>query len=96
MSGLAADEEAHEQAVAAAIAGVSDAALGGARLTGPGVPAVAEAAVTSATPFVRGPLLAAMSAALQHHPAIGDDGARRCPTCDLPAPCPSRRALSRA
>lgn len=94
MSWLAHDADAHRQAVAAAIAGMRDPALGGARLTGAGVSAVAEAAVSSATPFVRAPLLAAIAEALRFHPAVDESGARRCSTCAVAAPCASRRALS--
>lgn len=94
MSWIAAAEDAHRQAVAAAIAGVSDPALGASRLTGEGVPAVAEAAVSSATPFLRAPLLAGIGEALRLHPPIDDRGEPRCDTCDVAAPCPSRVALS--
>jgi hypothetical protein len=78
--------------VGAAIAGMSDAGLARSRLTGPLVPVLAEAAVTSATPFVRAPLLARISGALRLHPVAGVDGGE-CPTCALPAPCPTAQAL---
>ena len=79
-------EEAHLRGVGAALAGLEDAGLGGLRLRGPGVPVLAQAAVTSATPFLRAPLLARMSAALLLHPVTGDE-LGRCPTCRCPAPC---------
>ena len=94
MTWIALAEDAHRQAVSAAVAGVSDPALGGARLSGPGVAEVAEAAVSSATPFIRAPLLGSMSEALRLHPPVDADGAARCPTCNATAPCPSRQALS--
>ena len=94
MSWVAAAEDAHRQAVAAAIAGVSDPALGGSRLTGAGVTAVAEAAVSSATPFLRAPMLAGINEALRLHPSVDEAGVRRCGTCDVVAPCPTRVALS--
>lgn len=85
-------EEAHLRGVRAALAGLPDAGLGGLRMRGPGVPVLAQAAVTSATPFLRAPLLARMSAALLLHPvAGGEDG--RCPTCGCPAPCATSAAL---
>jgi hypothetical protein len=90
---LAADLElAHVRAASAAAAGLADAALGPARLAGPGVPALAEAAVSSATPFLRAPLLARLRAVRRLHPA---DPALTgsCPTCGTPAPCPTARAL---
>lgn len=85
-------EAAHRHGVRAATAGLQDAALGGLRLTGPGVPTLAEAAVSSATPFLRSPLLGRMSAALVLHPPAGT-GSGRCPTCLAPAPCPTAEAL---
>lgn len=85
-------EVAHRQAVAAAEQGLRDSALGALRLTGPGVPVLAEAAVSSATPFLRSPVLGRMSAALLLHPPAGtEDGA--CPTCDTPAPCATAAVL---
>jgi hypothetical protein len=63
-SNLSSDlEHAHAVGVGAAVAGLQDAGLGGLRLAGPEVPLLAEAAVTSATPFLRAPLLARISAA---------------------------------
>ena len=71
------------------MAGLQDPALGARRLSGPGVPALAEAAVSSATPFLRAPLLGRISAALRLHAAV--DG--RCPACRVAAPCPTVRVL---
>lgn len=85
-------EQAHRYGVGAAEAGLRDPALGALRLAGPAVATLADAAVTSATPFLRAPLLARISAALLLHPPAGDDGGR-CPTCELPAPCPTSVAL---
>ena len=61
-------ETAHRFGVLAAMAGLQDAALEEIRLTGPDVPRLADAAVSSATPFVRAPLLARISRALLLHP----------------------------
>jgi hypothetical protein len=88
----AALEQAHRYGVGAAEAGLRDPALGPLRLTGPAVRTLAEAAVSSATPFVRAPLLARISAALLRHPVTGDD-AGYCATCRVPAPCDTARAL---
>src|SRR4051794_11164250 len=55
---VAALDSAHSRGVAAAVAGMTDPALGAGRLAGAGVPILAEAAVTSATPYLRAPLLA--------------------------------------
>lgn len=90
---LGADLElAHRHGVRAASAGLQDAALGRLRLTGPGVGELAEAAVTSATPFLRAPLLGRLSEALTLHPSAGDtDGA--CPTCGTVAPCRTAQVL---
>jgi hypothetical protein len=87
----AALEEAHRHAVRAATAGLQDAGLLGLRLCGPGVPMLAEAAVSSATPFLRSPLLARMSSVLRLHPP-GGDAHGRCATCQVPAPCETSRA----
>jgi beta-glucosidase/6-phospho-beta-glucosidase/beta-galactosidase/glycosyltransferase involved in cell wall biosynthesis len=85
--GLPADlENAHAPAAAAAAAGLQDAALGRHRLTGRAVEQLAHAAVTSATPFVRAPLLARLSVVARLHPPTGDEGGL-CPTCGKPAPC---------
>jgi hypothetical protein len=78
--------------VGAALAGLRDVALGSLRLHGAGVPVLAEAAVTSATPFLRAPLLGRISAALLLHPPAGDDDAT-CPTCRTPAPCATVEVL---
>ncbi len=85
-------EQAHSQGVGAAVAGMSDPGLGRSRLTGPLVPVLAEAAVSSATPFLRAPLLARISGALRLHPVAGDDDGV-CPTCAVPAPCATARVL---
>lgn len=86
-------EDAHRQGVVAAEHGLQDAALGALRLTGSGVPALAEAAVSSATPFLRAPLLSRIFNALRIHPVQGDDDGQ-CPTCGVPAPCPTARELN--
>jgi hypothetical protein len=82
-------DEAHVTAAAAAAAGLADPALGPLRLSGPGVDELAEAAVSSATPFLRAPLMARLHAVRQLHPDV--DGA--CPSCGVPAPCPTALAL---
>jgi hypothetical protein len=84
-------EQAHTYAVGAATAGLQDAGLGPVRLTGAAVPVLAEAAVTSATPFVRAPLLSRLSRVRLLHPSAGVDG--RCPSCSAPAPCPTAKEL---
>jgi hypothetical protein len=84
-------EQAHTYAVGAASAGLQDAGLGPVRLTGTAVPVLAEAAVTSATPFVRAPLLARLSRVRLLHPPAGVDGS--CPSCSTPAPCPTAKEL---
>ena len=48
---------------------MQDAALGAGRITGAGVTALADAAVSSATPFLRAPLLSRLSAVRRLHPA---------------------------
>ncbi|WP_127571201.1 hypothetical protein [Georgenia faecalis] len=84
-------EQAHRQGVGAAIDGLKDAALGDVRLTGDGVPVLADAAVSSATPFLRAPLLVRLSRArLLHAAAPGSP----CPTCGVLAPCPTAQALA--
>jgi hypothetical protein len=85
-------EAAHQFGVRAATCGLSDAGLGALRLTGPGVGLLADAAVTSATPFLRSPLLARISAVTRLHPARGD-ATGCCPTCGGSAPCSTSRAL---
>jgi hypothetical protein len=85
-------ETAHGYGVGAAVAGLQDAALGSLRLTGSGVVRLADAAVTSATPFLRAPLLARISRALLQHPPAGTaEGV--CPSCAVPAPCPTAQVL---
>jgi hypothetical protein len=89
---LAADlEQAHGYAVGAASAGLQDAGLGPVRLTGSAVPVLAEAAVSSATPFLRAPLLSRLSRIRLLHPPGGVDGS--CPSCSAPAPCPTAKEL---
>jgi glycosyltransferase involved in cell wall biosynthesis/beta-glucosidase/6-phospho-beta-glucosidase/beta-galactosidase len=93
MSGLQQDfEQAHSAAAGAAAAGMADPALGEGRHRGAGLHRLASAAVASATPFLRAPLLARLSAASLLHPAEGDE-AGECPTCRVPAPCPTAVAL---
>ena len=86
-------ELAHTRAVRAAIAGLRDAALGPLRMAGSGVPVLAEAAVTSATPYLRAPILGLVSAALQLHPP-GGNRTDSCPTCGTAVPCATAQALS--
>jgi hypothetical protein len=81
----------HRAATQAAMAGLQDAALGRARLHGTTLRQLADAAVTSATPYLRAPLLSRLSAVQRQHPVDGDeDGA--CPTCGVSAPCPTALA----
>ncbi len=84
-------ERAHGYAVGAAAAGLRDAGLGPVRLAGSAVPVLADAAVSSATPFVRAPLLARLSRVRLLHPPAAD----RCPRCDVPAPCPTAKEIDR-
>ncbi len=86
-------EFAHRQGVTAAGHGMQDAALGALRLTGPGVALLAEAAVSSATPFLRAPLLSRIFNALRFHPVQGDDDGH-CPACRVPAPCQTALELN--
>jgi hypothetical protein len=86
-------EVAHQQGVIAAGHGMQDPALGPLRLTGSGVAVLAEAAVSSATPFLRAPLLSRIFNALRIHPAQGADGGH-CPTCRVPAPCQTALELN--
>ena len=83
-------EQAHGEGVAAASAGLQDPGLGAARLTGTAVPLLAEAAVSSVTPFLRAPLLSRLHRARRLH--TGAAGAP-CPTCGVPVPCPTAEAL---
>jgi len=85
-------DQAHAYAVGAAEAGLRDAGLGPVRLSGAAVPVLADAAVTSATPFLRAPLLSRLSRIRLLHPPRGDDG--RCPSCAVPAPCPTALELA--
>ena len=85
-------EQAHRYGVGAAQAGLQDAALGGLRLTGAGVSRLADAAVTSATPFLRAPLLGRLSAALLLHPPAGDEDGE-CRSCGTAAPCATAEVL---
>ena len=85
-------DRAHGRGIAAAIAGLQDPALGGNRLTGEAVTELAEAAVSSATPFLRAPLLARISAVLLLHPPGGNDEGV-CTTCRISAPCPTAQVL---
>jgi hypothetical protein len=85
-------ERAHARAASAAAAGLADAALGPLRLSGSGVRSLAEAAVSSATPFLRAPLLARLSAITALHPTDAEVCAT-CPECRTPTPCPTARAL---
>ena len=87
----AALEQAHVYATGAAAAGLQDAGLGAVRLTGSAVPLLADAAVTSATPFLRAPLLSRLFRVRLLHPPAGTGG--RCPSCAVPAPCPTAREL---
>lgn len=88
-------EQAHLHGVGAAQAGLQDAGLGPARLTGSAVPVLAEAAVTSATPFLRAPLLSRLHRVRRLHlpPNPAPGGAAECPTCRVPAPCPTVKEL---
>ncbi|MBB2922782.1 hypothetical protein [Cellulomonas cellasea] len=86
-------EVAHRDAVGAASAGLQDAGLGPVRLTGTAVPLLADAAVTSATPFVRAPLLARLSRVRRLHSPSPASGPDLCPTCRVPAPCPTTKEL---
>jgi hypothetical protein len=86
-------ETAHLRGVSAASAGLQDPALDRLRLTGPGVVVLADAAVSSATPFLRAPLLAMISRALVIHPPAGDAD-EQCPTCHTGAPCPTAEVLA--
>jgi hypothetical protein len=85
-------ESAHGRGVGAAIAGMQDPALGSLRLSGSAVSELADAAVTSATPFLRAPLLARLSDVLVLHPPAGDTTGR-CTTCGTAAPCRTAQAV---
>lgn len=92
MSWVRAADEAHRDAVVAAAEGLSDAGLGERRLSGEIVTDLADAAVTSATPFLRAPLLAAMHEALFLHQADGEP--ESCTTCGTSYPCATVSALT--
>ena len=85
-------DDAHRYGVQAATAGLQDPALGAVRLTGTAVPTLAEAAISSATPFLRAPLLSRLFAVSRLHPnsTLGDG---TCPTCHVPAPCTTATEL---
>jgi beta-glucosidase/6-phospho-beta-glucosidase/beta-galactosidase len=85
-------QQAHRRGVGAAVEGLRDAALGPVRLAGPAVPQLAAAAVSSATPFLRAPLLNRVSAALRLHPP-GGDGDGLCLSCGTVAPCETAKIL---
>jgi glycosyltransferase involved in cell wall biosynthesis/beta-glucosidase/6-phospho-beta-glucosidase/beta-galactosidase len=87
------DDPSHRNATLAAAEGLQDAALGGARLAGPLVHTLADAAVASATPFVRAPLLARLAEVKRLHPHAGD-ATGRCPVCTVTAPCPTAVACA--
>jgi hypothetical protein len=96
-------ERAHVFGVGAASAGLQDAGLGPVRLTGSAVPVLAEAAVTSATPFLRAPLLSRLHRVRRLHTpdttdttgttGTTDTGVGVCPACGVPAPCPTAKEL---
>jgi hypothetical protein len=91
-SAFAADlETAHRRGVGAASAGLQDAALGGLRLTGTGVGVLAAAAVSSATPFLRAPLMSRIGRVIALHPTQPPSGV--CPSCSEPAPCATLLAV---
>jgi hypothetical protein len=81
-------EFAHRRAIAAATARLQVAALGSIRLTGSAVPELAEEAVSSATPYLRAPLLNRIARVLALHTVPVAPGTQ-CPTCGVPAPCPT-------
>ncbi len=83
-------ELAHHAAVMAAAEGLTDAGLGEHRVAGEVVGELAEAAVSSATPFLRAPLLGAISEALVLHQAHDDV----CTTCGTDFPCATVAALT--
>lgn len=83
-------DDAHQLGVAAAANGLQDAALGRQRLTGAGVEQLAAAAVASATPFVRAPLMSRMWDVRRLHPRVGTT----CPTCGTATPCATAEALT--
>jgi hypothetical protein len=88
-AGIGADlDRAHGRGVGAAIAGLQDPALGGSRITGHAVGKLAEAAVSSATPFLRAPLLPSV----RQHPFC----APRCwPAFPQPSCCTRPEAMTK-
>ncbi|WP_157970589.1 hypothetical protein [Nakamurella deserti] len=84
-------ETAHRRGVGAARAGLQDAALGPVRLTGSGVGLLAEAAVSSATPFLRAPLLSRIGRVIALHPPQPASGV--CPSCAEVSPCATLLAV---
>jgi hypothetical protein len=84
-------ETAHRRGVGAARAGLQDAALGPVRLTGSGVGMLAEAAVSSATPFLRAPLLSRIGRVMALHPPQPPSGV--CPSCSEASPCATLLAV---
>ena len=82
-------EQAHRRAVGAAATGLQEAHLGGLRLTGSGVPVLAETAVTSATPTCGRRCSAGVGGAAAA-PA-GGEAEDRCPTCGTASPARPRR-----
>lgn len=85
-------DRAHGHAAMAAMAGMQDPGLGIHRVSLSAATELADAAVSSATPFLRAPLLARMSAVLLLHPPAGDS-AGLCLTCGTVAPCETARAV---
>jgi hypothetical protein len=95
LTALAIDGEvAHQRGVTAAAAGLQDAGLGVLRLSGSAVPVLAEAAVSSATPFLRAPLLSRLARIGELHPLDGtEQDPATCPSCGTPTPCATARFL---
>lgn len=90
MSTLTADLlQTHKVATAAAAAGLQDAALGDVRLSQQWIETLADAAVASATPFIRAPLLQIISQVRLLHPSTG-----QCQQCHEPAPCRTAMVVS--
>lgn len=81
--------EWHVRATSAASAGLQDAALGDIRLSPSSIEILADAAVASATPFIRAPLLQVISHVRLLHPATGV-----CTHCHVPAPCVTAAAVA--
>jgi hypothetical protein len=85
-------EEAHRRGVQAAVAGLCDTSLGEAQLAGTTAPLLAEAAVSSATPYLRAPLLGRLSAVSLLHGA-GMETGTICPSCGQVSPCQTQAAI---